>query len=164
MSAAAGTPLRIRFPDGTERTVAHGTTARELLSAWRIDDAPSYLAATLDGRPIDLETPVNQSGVLVPLAFDDKLGREILQHSAAHVVAKALTQVEPTARPTVGPPTDEGFYYDFDVRPLTPEDRKVLDAAIGRIVAAKEPFQRQEVDRRTALEMFHANPHKVAYV
>jgi threonyl-tRNA synthetase len=161
-SSPAG--VLIRFPDGTERSVPPGTLVREILAAWRLEAAPSYLAATLDGRAVDLDTGVDRPGLLAPLSFEDKLGREILQHSAAHVVAKALTQAEPTARPTVGPPTDEGFYYDFDVRPLTPQDGKVLESAIARIVAAREPFRREELDRSAALELFAENPHKVAYI
>ncbi|MCI4344999.1 MAG: threonine--tRNA ligase [Thermoplasmata archaeon] len=155
---------RIRFPDGTEHPVPDGTTVRHALAAWQPERAATYLAATLDGRPVDLETPLGRSGLLVPLTFDDKLGREILQHSAAHVVAKALTLVEPGALPTVGPPTDEGFYYDFDVRPLTPDDQKAVEAAVARIVAAAEPFRREEIDHAAAVDQFRNNHHKIEYI
>jgi threonyl-tRNA synthetase len=158
------TEHRVRFPDGTEKSLPGGTTVRQALSGWQPESASTFLAATFDGRAVDLEAPLDGSGLLAPLTFEDKLGREILQHSAAHVVAKALTQVEPGALPTVGPPTDEGFYYDFDVRPLTPEDQKSIEAAIARIVAAAEPFRREEIDHATAVERFGHNRHKVEYI
>ncbi|EQD68433.1 threonyl-tRNA synthetase, partial [mine drainage metagenome] len=123
-----------------------------------------WLAALLDGRPIDLRRPIESSGHLAPLSFADRAGREILQHSAAHLVAKALVEAVPEALPTVGPPTDEGFFYDFDVRPLTPEDLDRVRANMRKSVAAREAFVRHEVTRAEAERRFATNPYKLRYL
>ena len=101
---------------------------------------------------------------LPPLTFRDREGRDILQHSAAHVVAKAVTEVVPGALPTAGPPTDDGFYYDFDVRPLTPGDQALIEAAITATVRAGEKFERVEVSREEANRLAANNPHKLGYI
>lgn len=154
----------LELPGGEHRKVPLGTTAGQALRAWRPNEANGFLAARWNEVSIDLSRRLESSGRLTPLRFEDAEGRDILQHSAAHVVAKAVTEVIPEAKPTAGPPTEEGFYYDFDVRPITPEDRAKIETAIGRIVAADEPFSREEVDRSTAEQLFSTNPHKLGYV
>jgi threonyl-tRNA synthetase len=79
-------------------------------------------------------------------------------------VAKALTEVVATALPTAGPPTEEGFYYDFDVRPLTPADLEGVQAAMHRAVAEDIPFERVEVDRTEAEKLALGNRHKKRYI
>jgi len=113
---------------------------------------------------VDLSAPLSQDGHLAPLTFQDRAGRDILQHSAAHLVAKALVEAVPTALPTVGPPTDEGFYYDFDVRPLTPEDLAAVRRAIDRDVAADLAYERVEVEPAEASRLVAGNRHKLRYV
>lgn len=156
--------MTVRFPDGTTSSVELGTTAGALLQRWRPDDVAKLLAASLDGVAIDLARVIEHSGSLAPLTFGERAGRDVLQHSAAHVVAKAVTQTIDTALPIVGPPTDEGFYYDFDVRPLTADDLKGIAAAADRSVAAREPFVRGEVPREEAERIFAGNPHKLALI
>ena len=122
------------------------------------------LAATLDGVPIDLAAPLDRGGKLAPVRFVDAAGREILEHSSAHLVAKAVTEVIPEAKPTHGPPTEEGFFYDFDVRPLTPEDRARIEAALRAAVKAGDRFERVEMSRSEAERLFASNPHKLGYL
>ena len=157
-------PVEVLLPDGQRLSAEPGVTAGELLARWAPARGKKVLAALLEGHPIDLASPIDRNGALAPLTFEDRAGREILQHSSAHLVAKGLTEVIPAALPTVGPPTDDGFYYDFDVRPLTPEDLDAIRKAMARSVAAVEPFQRQEVSREEAQRMFAGNPHKLRYI
>ncbi len=156
--------VSLRLPDGSVVRVRRGQTAGEVLAGWKPGDAASYLAATLDGRPIDLATPVERDGALSPLTFGDRAGRDILEHSSAHLVAKGLTETVPDALPTHGPPTDEGFYYDFDVRPLLPADIDAARAAMRRSVDAREAFVRREVSKAEAERIFANNPHKLRYI
>ncbi|MGI0053412.1 MAG: aminoacyl--tRNA ligase-related protein, partial [Thermoplasmata archaeon] len=154
----------VTFEDGRRRTVAPGRSGGQLLAEWRPERASELLAARLDGELLDLARPIVRSGVLLPVTFEDRAGREILHHSAAHVVAKAVTDVVPGARPTVGPGTEEGFHYDFDMPPITPELFEKIGSAARRIVSADEPFERRELDRASALALFADNPHKKAYI
>ena len=156
--------LRITFPDGRSATVARGSSAGEALAAWGPDRSSTFLAALVNGVPVDLDRPLDADASIAPLTFSDRVGREILQHSAAHLVAKGLTEVVPDARPTVGPPTEEGFYYDFDVRPLTPEDLDAVRGAMRRSVEAKEPFRRRQLSKGEAERLFHENPYKLRYL
>ncbi|MCI4348242.1 MAG: threonine--tRNA ligase, partial [Thermoplasmata archaeon] len=95
---------------------------------------------------------------------DDKAGREILQHSAAHLVAKAVTELIPEAKPTDGPPTDDGFYYDFEMRPLTADELPGLEAKIRETVRRKDRFERSEISKVEAEGLFRQNPHKLGYL
>ncbi len=156
--------LTVTFPDGRHFSVSPGTPAEEALRRWAPERAAEFLAALWQGRPVDLATPLLEEGALAPLSFADRAGREILQHSAAHLVAKGLVETVPEARPTVGPPTEEGFYYDFDVRPLTPSDLDAVRAAMDRSVRSREPFRRREIPREEAERAFADNPHKLRYI
>ena len=156
--------LTVTLPDGRHLSAVPGTTAGELLRQWEPSRASGFLAAIWQGRPIDLATPVRESGTLAPLTFTDRAGREILQHSAAHLVAKGLVETIHDARPTVGPPTEEGFYYDFDVRPLTPADLDAVRASMERSVKAREPFRRREMPRAEAERLFAQNSYKLRYI
>jgi len=137
--------IRIILPDGTHVEVPSGTSAGEVLSGWQPDHVGRVLAALWEGRPIDLASHLEHDGRLAPLSFSDRAGREILEHSSAHLVAKGLVETIPDAKPTHGPPTEEGFYYDFDVRPLTPEDLDSMRNRIRASVEAREPFHRREM-------------------
>lgn len=156
--------MRVSFPDGRTFELPPGTLAGDALREWDPRNASGWLAALVDGRPVDLTFPLEASAQLAPLSFEDRAGREILQHSAAHLVAKAVVETIPDARPTVGPPTDEGFFYDFDVRPLTPEDLDSVRARMRQSIQAREPFRRREVAREEAERLFASNPHKLRYI
>jgi threonyl-tRNA synthetase len=157
-------PIQLTFPDGSSRTFPPGTTARAALVEWAPDRAGTFLAALVDGHPVDLARTIEKDAHVAPLSFDDRAGREILQHSAAHLVAKAVVAVVPEARPTVGPPTDEGFYYDFDVRPFTPEDLDAIRKSMQASVRTHEEFRRREVSRDEAERLFAENPYKRKYI
>jgi threonyl-tRNA synthetase len=156
--------VAVGLPSGSSQNVPLGTPAGEVLKGWAPDRAPGFLAALWNGRPIDLEQPIGEPGALAPLTFEDRAGWEVLQHSAAHLVAKAVVETIPGALPTVGPPTEEGFYYDFDVRPLTPGDLDGVGTAMRRSVASREPFHRRELSREAAQRLFAGNPHKLRYI
>lgn len=162
--SAPSAEIAISLPDGRRIAAPSGTSAGDLLRRWDAAKARTALAALWDGHPIDLSTALDRDGVLAPLSFADRAGREILEHSSAHLVAKALVETIAEAKPTVGPPTEEGFYYDFDVRPLTPEDLDRVRARMRASVNGREPFRRREVTKDQAREMFASNPYKLRYI
>jgi len=156
--------IRIRFPDGKEEPFPAGIAARDALGQWNPEQLKLALAASWNGVPVDLTSRLAADSTLAPLTFEDRAGRDILQHSSAHLVAKGLVETIPEARPTHGPPTEEGFYYDFDVRPLTPADLDSVRAAMDRAIRAQEPFVRRELSRQEAEKLFAGNPHKLRYI
>lgn len=91
--------------------------------------------------------------------------RERLRHSAAHIMADAVVTLFPDAKLAIGPPTDDGFYYDFQVhRPFTPEDLEAIDAYIRGIISQDLPFERQELSRQEALVIFADQPFKLEII
>ena len=87
--------------------------------------------------------------------------RQRMRHSAAHVMAEAVIQLFPEAKVGIGPPTDDGFYYDFEVsRPFTPEDLKSIDDLMRKTIAADFPFERDEISREEAPKLFIDQPYK----
>lgn len=164
MSPPESASVTIRWPDGRSTVVPQGTSAGDALRQWSPEQSRGALAATFEGQPIDLARPLTRSGALAPVRFDDPAGREIVQHSAAHVVAKAVTERIPGALPTVGPPTEEGFYYDFEMRPLTSEELPGLESSIQETIRRKDRFERIEVSKLEADRLFQNNPHKLRYI
>jgi threonyl-tRNA synthetase len=99
------------------------------------------------------------------VVVDSDLGREIARHSSAHVLAQAVLRLFPGTKYTIGPPIEDGFYYDFDVeRPFTPEDLENLEAEMKKIVKENQRFERREVDRDEALEIFKDQPYKIEII
>ncbi|MCJ7426660.1 MAG: threonine--tRNA ligase [Dehalococcoidales bacterium] len=94
---------------------------------------------------------------------DDSL--EIMRHSASHVLAEAVLSMFPDARFGIGPATQDGFYYDFDLpRPLTPDDLPVIEAKMKELVAADLPFTRKELSKKDARSLFAKQPYKLELI
>ena len=91
--------------------------------------------------------------------------RHRMRHSAAHVMADAVLRLFPEAKMGIGPPTQDGFYYDFDVsRPFTPEDLESIEALMRETIAGRQPFQREEISRNDAQSMFSDQPYKLEII
>ena len=91
--------------------------------------------------------------------------RHQMRHSAAHVMADAVLQLFPEAKMAIGPPTQDGFYYDFDVsRPFTPEDLASIEDLMRTAIASKAPFEREEISREQAKAMFADQPYKLEII
>src|SRR6267143_1746610 len=89
-------------------------------------------------------------------------GREILRHSTAHVMAKAVCDLFPDAKYAIGPAIEEGFYYDFDIgRPFTPEDLEAIEAKMAEVTKQDYLFTREEVSREEAKRRFVDDPLKL---
>ena len=141
---------------GSERSVATGTTAAELLG-----EDKGALVARVNGELRDLAHVVADGDVVEPVSLDSDDGLAVLRHSAAHVLAQAVQQVNPEAKLGIGPPIRDGFYYDFDVEtPFTPEDLKALEKAMQKIINEGQTFQRRVVtDEAARAELAH-EPYK----
>ncbi|HEV3475280.1 MAG TPA: threonine--tRNA ligase, partial [Actinomycetota bacterium] len=91
----------------------------------------------------------------------EKNDLEVLRHSTAHVMAQAVCDLWPGAKFAIGPPIEDGFYYDFDLpEQLTPDDLGKIEARMKEIVSADQPFNREEVSRDEALKRFADQPYK----
>ncbi len=147
--------FQVKLPDGSVRQVPAGTTPAELL------DTTDAVAALVDGEPWDLGRGLDRDATIVALPAASERGRAVIRHSAAHVLAQAVTDLYPGAKYAIGPPTEDGFYYDFDVpEPFAPDDLERIEARMRQIVAEGQPFRRQELSRDEALRLFADQPYK----
>ena len=122
-------------------------------------------ARTPDGALLDLSASVPQGcAALAPVTAEEPDGLRLLRHSTAHVMAAAVKRLFPTAKVTIGPAIDNGFYYDFDVeRPFSSEDFPAIEAEMRSIAEARLPFTRGDVSKAEAAARFTAEgePYKV---
>ena len=147
--------VRVTLPDGSVREVAQGTTIAEVVQGIGGRLAKAALAAQVDGVVVDLGRKLEQDCSLRVLTWNDEAGREVFRHSSTHLMAQAIKRLFPEAQLTVGPPLEDGYFYDIDTpRPLTPEDFPAIEAEMRRIVEADLPIRRYEVDREAAKAFF----------
>ena len=146
--------------DGVATTAQAGTTGATLFEGRR-----EVVVVRVDGELWDLarELPAGATVEAVTLAEPD--GLAVLRHSAAHVLAQAVQEVNPSARLGIGPPVTDGFYYDFDVQqPFTPEDLRALEKVMTRIVKEGQTFRRVDVNEATARQIEAAEPYKLELI
>jgi threonyl-tRNA synthetase len=127
--------------------------------------ASAPLALLVAGKQRDLGA-VPPEGVETEIVTStDELGREIMRHSTAHVMAQAVLNLYPGAKYSIGPPIEDGFYYDFEVEhPFTPDDLEKIEAEMKRIVKENQRFERAEVERDEALDLFRDQPYKIEII
>ena len=115
--------IKITLPDGSVKEYARGITAGEIASGIGKKLGEDALIAKINDNLKDLFVPINEDASLRIITFKDKEGLEVFRHSTAHLLAHAVVELFPDAKPTIGPTVEEGFYYDFDIsHHFTPED------------------------------------------
>jgi threonyl-tRNA synthetase len=142
------------------RTVATGTTAADLFGEDR-----EIVVARVNDELRDLAHVLDDGDVVEPVGIGTEEGLNVLRHSAAHVLAQAVQEINPKAHLGIGPPVRDGFYYDFDVaEPFTPEDLKALEKVMQRIVKEGQTFRRRVVSPEEAREELAAEPYKLELI
>ncbi|MDZ7294523.1 MAG: threonine--tRNA ligase [candidate division KSB1 bacterium] len=147
--------ITIRLPDNCELQTEPGVTVAQV--AERVDArlAANALAAKVDGRLVDLSSPIFQDADVRILTFEDQEGRETYWHSTAHIMAHAVKRLYPEARFGIGPAIEAGFYYDIDVQnAFTPEDLGKIEAEMRAIVEENNAFRRRELSKEEARKLF----------
>ncbi|MFF0312535.1 threonine--tRNA ligase [Streptosporangium sp. NPDC004379] len=146
---------------GAERVVAEGTTYGDVLGA----DGRSVVAARANGELKDLAARVADGDVIEPVEVGSPDGRAIVRHSTAHVMAQAVQEIFPEAKLGIGPPVENGFYYDFDVADaFTPDDLKRVEKRMREIVKQGQTFSRRAVSDDDAREELAAEPYKLELI
>jgi threonyl-tRNA synthetase len=157
--------IEIRFPAGTSRLYPKGTLVRDLLPGKKENDEP--VAAKLDGKLLDLQTPMEQGGELEWVSLSSEQGVEVLRHSTSHVMAQAVQSLFPGVKVTIGPAIRDGFYYDFDMeRGFSPEDFPKIESRMKEIIDRNLPIVRRPVSREEAIRTFRqrGEPYKVELI
>ncbi len=142
--------------DGDQRQADATTTGTDLFGERR-----EVLVMRVNGDLWDLARELPDGASVEAVTVEDPDGLMVLRHSTAHVLAQAVQQAHPEAKLGVGPPIENGFYYDFDTaEPFTPEDLKRLEKAMQRIVKEGQSFVRRKVSREEALAELSDEPYK----
>ncbi|HXF82323.1 MAG TPA: threonine--tRNA ligase [bacterium] len=144
--------ISVTLPDGSRREYDQGTPLATIAADAGAGDA---VVAKVNGALRDLSAPLVEDARVEFLTFDHPEGREVYWHSSAHLLAQAVKQLYPEARLAIGPPIDEGFYYDIDIgRPLAPEDLERIEARMRELAAADQVIERVELPREEAIRLY----------
>jgi len=142
--------MKIKYPHGTEETTDLSSLALKL-------KASHAIAVKVNGGLIDISSvkDLGEAYLLELVTFDSPEGKEVYRHSTSHVMAHAVKEIFPDAKLAIGPATEEGFYYDFDLeKPLTVEDLEKIEEVMSVIVKRDSPFERVVMKREEALDLF----------
>ncbi|HZD22927.1 MAG TPA: threonine--tRNA ligase, partial [Acidimicrobiia bacterium] len=157
--------MDLRLPD--KKVLAHdkGVTGLEVAAGVGPGLARAAVAVKLDGIQLDLSRPLDSGGDFEIITLDSPEGLHILRHSTAHVMAQAVLDLFPGSTFAIGPPIEDGFYYDFEVaEPFTPEDLQRIEVRMAEIIADDQPFQRVAMSRDEALEVFGDHKFKMEII
>ena len=155
--------ISITLPDGSERSVPAGTTVAGLASSIGSRLAKAAVIGAVNGTERDLVWPLEQGDAVSIITETDERGLFTIRHSTAHVLAQAVLDLFPGATFAIGPPIENGFYYDFELPDggtFTPDDLDRLDARMREIIKEKQPFIRDEIAEDAALELFSGHKYK----
>lgn len=147
--------IKITFPDGSVKEFPYGTTTEEIAASISPGLKKKAIAGKINGKLIDLKTPIEQDGQIEILTPDTKEALEILRHSTAHLMAQAIKRLYPNVKLGVGPVIENGFYYDIDMdETISHEDLPKIEKEMKKIVGENLPVIRKEVSRDEAKKMY----------
>ena len=148
--------IKITLPDGSIREYAKGTTSMDIAKSISEGLARNVLAAKINNEVWDATRPINSDATLSLLTWNDALGKETLWHSSAHIMAEALEALYPGVKFWVGPPLENGFYYDVDLdgQILTPADFEKIEQKMLELARQNNVYVRKEISKQDAINYF----------
>ncbi len=147
--------VNVTFPDGSVREYPGQTTGMDIAKSISPRLAKEAIAIKVDGQVRDLSGSVDSDAPIEVLTFKEAEGREVFWHSSSHIMAQAVQELFPGVKLAIGPPIDEGWYYDFEVEtPFTPEDLVKIEKKMAEIIAENATFRYEVMDRQKAIEHY----------
>jgi threonyl-tRNA synthetase len=160
--------VKITFPDGNVREFPKGVTGAEIARSISEGLARNALAIEFNGEVIELSRPINSDGSAKILTWNDQKGKSTFWHSSAHLLAEALEALYPGVKFGIGPPIDNGFYYDVDLgdRTFGETDLAAVEAKMKELAKKESVFVRREVSKADALDYFQkkGDPYKIELI
>ncbi|MGE5474271.1 MAG: threonine--tRNA ligase [Ignavibacteriales bacterium] len=146
--------IKIMLKDGSIREYEKGTTVMQIVESISQGLAREAVAADLDGRIVDLSTPVEKDSSLNILKFDDEDGKKAYRHTSSHILAQAVKRLYPNVKLAIGPAIDSGFYYDFDLdSPFSPEDLEKIEKEMEIVIKEDLKLERFSLPRDQAIKL-----------
>jgi len=160
--------ISLTFPDGNSREYPAGVTPAEVAASISNSLAKKAISATVDGAHFDLQWPIGaDASIAIHTLKDDDQALELIRHDLAHIMARAVQEIWPDVKVTIGPVRDNGWFYDFDRQePFTPEDLGQIEAKMKQIIAARDAVK-TEVWPREKVRAYYEDsgePYKVELV
>ena len=148
--------ISLTFPDGNARSFPAGVTPAEVAAAISPSLAKKAISATVNGAHFDLQWPIPaDASIAIHTMADSAQALELIRHDLAHIMARAVQELWPDVKVTIGPVRDHGWFYDFDrAEPFTPEDLGAIEARMKQIINAREPVKTELWERARAVEYY----------
>jgi threonyl-tRNA synthetase len=160
--------INITLPDGSKREVENGTTAMQIALSISEGLARNVLSAEVNGEVVDATRPITQDSTLKLLTWNDDNGKSTMWHSSAHLMAEALEALYPGVKLAIGPPIENGFYYDVDFngQAFAQEDFVKVEKKMLELARNKSEFVRKEVSKADAIAYFteKGDPYKLELI
>jgi threonyl-tRNA synthetase len=160
--------ISLTFPDGSPHSFPAGITAAEVAGSISTSLGKKAISATVDGRHWDLQWPIEADATIaIHTMKDQPQALELIRHDLAHIMARAVQELWPEVKVTIGPVIENGWYYDFDrAEPFTPEDLGAIEARMRAIIAARDPVRTEVWDRARAIAHYEATgePYKIELI
>lgn len=159
--------ITITLKDGSVKKVSKNSSIQQIAESIGAGLARSALAGEVDGVVRDLTYRIQADCTLSILTFQDEGGKKAYRHTASHIMAQAVKKLFPQVKLAIGPATDNGFYYDFDIdKAFTQEDLKIIEAEMEKIIKADLPLERFTLSRTEALQLMadKGEPYKVELI
>ncbi|HCD53616.1 MAG TPA: threonine--tRNA ligase [Balneolaceae bacterium] len=157
--------IRITLPDGSQREYPKGTSGLEIAESISSGLARVALSITVNGEIIDLDRPINEDATIAINTWDTEDGQYTFWHSSAHLLAEAVQELYPEAKFGIGPPIENGFYYDIDFgeKQITQDDLEAIEKKFLEVARKKSSFERKEISKEEALSFYKekGNEYKV---
>ena len=160
--------ISLTFPDGNSRDYAAGVTPADVAAGISNSLAKKAISATVNGAHWDLQWPIeDNASIAIHTMQDDAQALELIRHDCAHIMARAVQEIWPDVKVTIGPVIENGWYYDFDrSEPFTPEDLGQIEAKMREIINRRDPVTTEIWERDRAVKFYEANnePYKVELI
>lgn len=138
-----------------------GSSAKDVVEKLNMRAPNQSCAAKINGTLKDLSTKLRDGDKVELVHFDDPAGKEVFWHTSAHVLAQAILRLYPDAQPTIGPPIEEGFYYDFANLTISEADFEKIEKEVEKVISENYATERHVIpSKKAALERFKSNPYK----
>ena len=147
--------ISVKLPDGSTRSIREGATLHDLAAAIGTGLAKAAIAGKINGLQVDLTCALTDGDQVEIVTDKNPEALEIIRHSTSHLMAQAVKELFPTAKVTIGPAIENGFYYDFDVdSPFSPEDLEKIEAKMAELAKAALKIERQVLSKTEAVQFF----------
>lgn len=160
--------ITLTFPDGNKRDYSAGVTGAEVALSIAPGLAKKAISASVNGQHYDLQWPIlADARIAIQTLADEAQALELIRHDCAHIMARAVQEIWPSVKVTIGPVRDYGWFYDFDrAEPFTPEDLGAIEAKMKQIINARDPVKTEVWDRARAIRFYEdkGEPFKVELI